>query len=200
MSLIPYPNQPKLENLQYGKIITKAFLKINGYNWIEPDLIKNYQNITWNKSSNVFRGQFLGRSKSNIKIQIDLSKCKNPVGVPGFSWSFTGYKADITPAGVLAHEVGHYVDFMSDWQFSQFFRKCPGKAVSSYEPNELEKFAESMRLFILNPELLKAANNNRYQTLIEFGLKPIINKPWELVLKNANQQIISATKSWINRE
>lgn len=109
--LKPYPKQPKAENLEYGKTINKIFLIKNKIKWIEPKLITSYDNITGNKSKYVFKGQFLGYSPTKVQIQLNLSSCRTPIGVPGFSWSYTGYKADLTPAGVLSHEVGHYIDF-----------------------------------------------------------------------------------------
>src|SRR5690349_1436766 len=39
----------------------------------------------------------------------DPHGCKRPVKTPGYAWSFTGYKADNTAPGVIAHEVGHHV-------------------------------------------------------------------------------------------
>lgn len=77
------------------------------------------------------------------------------------------------------------------------FKPIQGKRVSGYEPNHLEKLAETMRLFILNPDLLRLASPSRYTFLLLSGLRPVINKPWDKVLENANERIINAALSWI---
>src|SRR5690606_20140853 len=45
----------------------------------------------------------------NGVIFVNLKKSRVPTKAPGFQWSYTGYKADVTAPGVLAHELGHYV-------------------------------------------------------------------------------------------
>jgi len=142
-------------------------------------------------------------------VFVNLKKSRVPVKVPGFQWSFTGYKADLTAPGVLAHETGHHVHFELDRMFGTFGRAAllerllkvrnSESPVSGYEPNVYETFAESMRLFILNPNLLRVGRPERFRMLIDVGLNPLHDRPWDEVLVNAHPRLISAASSWIER-
>src|SRR5574342_1404331 len=44
-----------------------------------------------------------------MEMFVNLKRSRPPVKVPGFQWSFTGFKADLTAPGILAHETGHHV-------------------------------------------------------------------------------------------
>lgn len=178
MNIYPYPNQPKLNNLEYGLETMKRFLNHNKIH--HPTIHINYKLLS--------KGVFI-YDNTNYRIEINLKKCKSPVITPGFSWSFTGYKSDVTPSGVLAHEIGHYLDYLSGWKYS---KNIPiKKKITSYEPNKLESFAETIRLFILNPDLLKTKWVERYNYIIQLGLKPIITDSWQEVLINAHEKIIN---------
>ena len=97
-----------------------------------------------------------GQAKGKIVI-INLQKCRTSVRVPGYSWSFSGYKADLTPIGVLTHEMGHVAHNFIGKQYSAPVTKLRKlePQVSSYEPNCSETIAEATKLFISNPNLLK---------------------------------------------
>jgi hypothetical protein len=181
----PYPGQEKSENLKYAMTRIEKFCELNKLR--TPKVVNKYLNsyglYIWGKDD----------------IYVNIERAKNPIGSPGFSWSYTGYKADLTVSGILAHECGHYIDSYFNWP-SKKMNLFVGKEtnVSSYEPNAKEKFAESMKLFILNPDLLKTGRPMRYKFLTEVvNLKPEINDPWEVVLQNAHPKLISAAKSWI---
>lgn len=138
---------------------------------------------------------------------VNLKKSRVPVKNPGFSWSFTGFKADLTAPGVLAHETGHHTHFWLNTKHSpeELLRliravRAEEPAVSGYEPNNYEVFAEAMRLFILNPTLLQAGRPKRYQLLTHvLGLRPLHSTPWRQVLQFAHPRLIAAAESWINR-
>lgn len=188
--MIVSPNQEKSVNFQYGLSVIKQFLKVNGLQ-LPP--------IAFNQKLDS-RGVFMTTRAGFHGIEINLNKCKQPVAVPGFSWSFTGYKADITPAGVLAHEIGHYIDWSVNWSYGKTMNWKKSKAVSSYEPNDQESFAETMRLFILNPDLLKQGSPDRYQYLTKFlKFKPVISDTWEEVLIKAHPKFKSAAQNWIKQ-
>lgn len=182
MKNYPYPNQSKLDNLEYGLETIKRFLYQNKI--LKPTILINYKLLS--------KGVFIYDQFKNHKIEINLKKCKSPVVTPGFSWSFTGYKSDVTPSGVLAHEIGHYIDYLSNWSHN---KNLPSnKKITSYEPNKLESFAETMRLFILNPDLLKTKWIERYNYIIQLGFKPSITDSWQEVLINAHEKIINQCK------
>jgi hypothetical protein len=103
--------------------------------------------------------------------------------------------------GVVAHELGHYLE---DWlQRKDRMTKTDGadwrdiiankdkqyrsrkKQVSGYEPVPSEAWAESCRLFILNPDLLQKAIPERYKFISKF-LKPSETRHWFNVLNNPN--------------
>ena len=109
-----------------------------------------------------------------------------PTKVPGYAWSYPGYKADMTPYGVLLHEFGHYIH---DYYFKPELNKLPKKeTVSSYEPNTGERVAETFKLFCGNPDLLRVLCPTRYNLLIQAGFKPVINKSWREVLSGAHKR------------
>lgn len=141
------------------------------------------------------------------KVWVDLAKCSTPRFVKSRNWSWPGYKVDKTPAGVVAHETGHYVvwcmrqDYsMGMNTFAKDFDAHPlidwpkimrGKPVSGYEPTSEEAFAETMRLFILNPDLLRAGWPGRYNFLVDaIGMKPAHSHTWREVFSHAPAHII----------
>lgn len=134
------------------------------------------------------------------QITIRLKGSPSPVKKPGWRWSYTGYKADLTIPGVIAHELGHYVDdYLKLSNVKSFHDICYREApVSSYEPTMSESFAEAMKLFILNPDLLKCGRPERY-TYISNYLKPITNLLWKDILVNAHPKLISTAESWITK-
>lgn len=138
---------------------------------------------------------------------VNLKKSRVPVKVPGFSWSYTGFKSDLTAPGILAHEMGHHVHHLMEKRHDRKdlldVIKALSKAeapVSGYEPNAYETFAEAMRLFIMNPSLLREGRPFRFTVLsVILGLKPPHDVPWREVLRNAHPRIINAAEGWIRR-
>lgn len=136
------------------------------------------------------------------RTSIYASKGKKPAKVPGWSWSFTGYKADMTAYGIVAHELGHWFHFTAGPTkeiIADFVANSGKKPVSSYEPNAHESFAESTRLYILNPDLLSQACPERFSALEKLGMKTLVNAGWKEILANAGAARISAAEKWILR-
>lgn len=101
-------------------------------------------------------------SRKEGKVYLNVANTRNPVMNPGgMQWSYPGYKVDKTPLGVLAHEIGHHIDHSMKFDENSFPYK--GEKVTGYEPTVHEAIAESLRLFILNPDLLKTVAPKRYQ-------------------------------------
>jgi hypothetical protein len=183
---LPYPSQPKSQNLEWGIYNIIEFCNINN---ITPPKIKD------SKDNSCYGYYIFGKDS----IYINLKLCRVPVKKPGFSWSYTGYKADLTPAGVCAHEFGHYLDSFMKYP-SKSFTGNGEPSVSSYEPNKSESFAEMIKLFILNPDLLRVGRPKRWEFLTKrLGLKPVNIKPWREILGNADPKLIAAAQSWILR-
>lgn len=184
----------------------EAFLDLNGlprvreYLFAPDDTKKPPGKNPWHGKGWYWRGTLF----------VNLKKSRVPVKVPGFSWSYTGFKADLTAPGVLAHESGHHVHFELERRLSPENRKaimdCLGylraneAPVSGYEPNLHEVMAEAMRLLILNPTLLRDGRPERYRFLTgHLALKPLHEEPWRVVLKNAHPKIVAAAESWMKK-
>ena len=125
-------------------------------------------------------------SRKEGKVYLNAANTRNPVMKPGgMQWSYPGYKVDKTPLGVLAHEIGHHIDHTMKFDENAFPYK--GEKVTGYEPTVHEAIAESLRLFMLNPDLLHTIAPKRYQFFLDNGLKPTVKQPWKEVLHGAPQ-------------
>lgn len=111
--------------------------------------------------------------------------------------SHAGAVDDCTVRGVVAHELGHHVwyclartrkqkaDMSGRWKEIVLAER----AVSEYKPfSPKEAMAEAVRLFLLNPNLLKAVWPVRHSCLAEeMELRPIVDAPWQEVLRDADE-------------
>lgn len=124
----------------------------------------------------------------HVNVQTTLCPVKNPVR----SWTFTGWKSDLTAAGVTAHETGHHVDFLLS-------KTVIGELdpISSYSnTNRSESFAEALRLYILNPNLLYCMWPHTYERLSSI-LVPVVTLTWREVLANAHPRFIEVAEKRI---
>lgn len=120
------------------------------------------------------------------------------IGKAGRAWSYPGHYTDRTPYGVLAHELGHHVDYIRSTvkgsYFGDFSEKLRAASkepkLTSYCPNDAEWFAEMMRLFITNSDLLERMRPKTYDLIRDAGLRPVVTAPWHIVLKDAPQRTI----------
>ncbi len=133
-------------------------------------------------------------------VAIDIARCSRPTQDNWRSWSFPGYKADRTPAGVVCHELGHHLWYvlklrnsLKEWK--EAIKET--RAVSGYEPNIEESFAETTRLFVLNPDFLRKGWAYRYWFLRE-RLQPVHQEDWFTVLQNAPSKVLKATKNLLH--
>lgn len=150
-----YDTMTKLDLFYLGVEKAQRFLDAQGFDY--PKYIA--RNL---------RAGLTGFYNLKNKIYVDVEACAKPASNPSpRRCSFPGWKTDRTPVGVVCHETGHYISqilssnrihYNSKWEISL----KRSKKVSGYEPNLEEAFAESMRLFILNPNLLKSASPERF--------------------------------------
>jgi hypothetical protein len=142
-------------------------------------------------------------------IHIAVSKCAG-IGMGGPAWSFPGYTVDRTPYGVIAHELGHHCDA------TRCDRHAPGKYWSDYSLSVLtasreapltgylgtgdagaeaaEWFAEMFRLFVTNPDLLRAIRPATHARLIADGWRPVFSDGWEARLADAPARTIAQAR------
>lgn len=169
----------KNELLKNSIEVIRDFLKINNIN------LTRHKYLIDNKMNEI--SHFY-----NDNVYLNLNKIKDIN-----NWSYPGYITDVTISGLLAHETGHLLNtYINIKQI-----KRTNEIISPYyEFNNEEAVAETIRLFILNPNLLKLVAPKRYAKLIKKGIKPIHNLNWYYVLRYANNNIISSivTKYNIN--
>lgn len=143
----------------------------------------------------------------NGLVQVCIANCAVPVQEPGMRrWSYPAYKVDRTPVGVVAHEVGHHVAWavaarmgpkQAEYTRAAWAVARRGKQVSGYEPTLDEAGAETLRLFILNPDLLDHAIPERYKFCTDvLGLKPTEHRAYYKVLGD-HPTYVEAAKRWI---
>lgn len=179
------------KNLAWVEAVShvKLFLQHNNVN--EPTINSCAPKHTLNK----WQGYGL---YVNGNIHVNLKRAKTPVKTPGFSWTYTGYKADLTCAGILAHETGHYVHDVLGKAADAFLQIVGDEpSVSSYEPTVGESIAEAFKLFILNPSLLREGRPRRAKFFDETNLSPVVDVHWREVLRHAHPKLINAAEKWI---
>lgn len=131
------------------------------------------------------------------KITIIQNRCATPTINPGFKWSYPHYFVDKTILGVICHEFGHYLHEHLDFPFMEKL----GLQITGYEPNEYERFAETIKIFLTNPNLLKHYNEKRYKFLTDnLKLKPLHDRDWKEQLNiygEINEKYIKACENKI---
>ncbi len=139
-------------------------------------------------------------------VAVDVERC---VMSHRASWAdrehtYPGYKLDFTPYGIVCHEVGHHVDYtLKKSRVLSNTREWKRivdneEAVSPYEPNYQEAFAEAFRLFLTNPDLLRVSRSDRWDYFVDrLRLNPPHEMSWKTVLKHAPKILITHTEKWI---
>ena len=167
--------------LASGSALVKAFCEHNG---LDNPPVRVYGKEEWRFSSTCAYYRPVG-------IHIAPSRCAHP-GRAGRAWSWPGYVIDRTPHGVMAHELGHHVDYTLSsskgsygGDFSSKMRERSGETkLTNYCPNDWEWFAEMFRLFVTNPDLLRAVRPRTFREIADV-LKPVEKRPWREVLADA---------------
>lgn len=163
----------KLELAEIGIKYVKEFCDLNKISYPKFVIDKN-----------TFQEDCCG-GYGNKTIYVYIKACSNEFDIPGYGWSHRHYFVDREPCGVIAHEFGHYIhDIMTN---KELVLPSENVLITNYEiVNHHERFAETFKLFLLNPNLLKEFAPQRYKVLIEkLKLKPIFTETWmELMEKN----------------
>jgi hypothetical protein len=172
----------------YGQRLAEAWVKRNGLRMprITARVLSSY-----------------GRCTGGDSILVHYDRCRAPTKTPVRSWQFPGYKADLSVAGVTTHELGHAVDHQlgypsRGWDWRAVIEA--EAAVTSYEPNSAEAWAEAFRLFGCNPDLLRLGRPKRYAYFTqETALHPVVDLTSAEILCHAHPKYESATAGWIAR-
>lgn len=191
MISIPRPNQ--LELLAEGTKLIRRFCDKNG---LTCPPIRHVQPQKWKfDACAYYRPTY---------IAISVKRCSRP-GHGGASWSWPGYVIDRTPYGVLAHELGHHVDYTLSTEkaayFGDYSRKLRQRTaeprLTGYCPNDAGWFAEIFRLFVTNPDLLSKLRPETYNELRD-RFTPATYAPWEEVLTHAPLRIVNQARKKID--
>lgn len=96
-------------------------------------------------------------------IHVHLPSCASPATENQVrNWNWPGSVTDREPYGVLCHELGHHIDWLTGekkYRYSsnyceQVMEQSGEKEITSYCPNPAEWFAEMFRVFVTNYPLL----------------------------------------------
>jgi hypothetical protein len=173
----------KAELLELGRKHIYQWCDINGFEK-GPDIRAHWEGICPFGVCAYYR---------NSVIDIWPNMCA-AVGMAGRQWSYPGYVVDRTPFGVLAHELGHHIDNAggpAGGELSHILRPIDPKPLTSYCPDDNEWFAELFRLFVTNPDLLKAVRPKIFPHF-DSRWKSVETRPWREVLAGAERQIHAA--------
>ena len=158
---------------------------------VEPDFI--LKGLTKNRSDRLDSTGLYDPDRGPYgTVFVNLPECASPVHKPHhMCWSWPAYKTDRTPMGVVCHEVGHHFQFrlmkLRRWTRNWTLIAVNTPKITSYEPVPSEAFAETMRLFILNPVLLWKYSPKRYEFIVDvLGLEPIEERDPYQVVGNVN--------------
>jgi len=179
----------------------------------EPLILESNRSARWVRFGFYKASNHAGRGDNwHGALYYNPRKCRKPVKTPGFAWTYTGYKADLTAPGVIAHEMGHHV-----WECqcrSTNGRHCKSleaqlaaawqnetqgeKPTTSYGATRVEEdFAESFKLFLLNPDLLDRGATLRHSFFVDqLKLQPVVHWTFDEVLALAHPRLIAAAARW----
>jgi hypothetical protein len=115
------------------------------------------------------------------------------------NWSWPGNTTDREPYGVVCHELGHHVDWLTgdnkDRYWSDYCEHVKDRSrepgVSSYaDVNPAEWLAEAFRLYVTNPDLLRELRPRTFRILFE-KFKPTGYRKWHQALgKNVPLRVV----------
>lgn len=135
-------------------------------------------------------------------VQVNVRRCRPP-SLSAYSWSWPGYTADLTPSGVVAHEMGHHVHF--SWpegtrNLTRTWRRELSRTgeppVTSYgKTSTHEDIAESLKVFITNSDLLRVRFPLRHAFIRHvLTLRPIETRRWFEVISESERHVLATIK------
>lgn len=142
----------------------------------------------------------LGRDGTSC-VTIDVTGCAHARDAT----SFPGAPEDRSAAGVLAHECGHAVlNWLEHSAPHRRFRQEIDATAAAEAPitdqatrSAHELFAETFRLTVLDPDLLRVGRPMHWALLRSSGLVVPVRATWDVVLSRAPHDVIDLTRCWI---
>lgn len=109
--------------------------------------------------------------------------------------TWPGWLEDYTVLGAVCHELGHHVQKEKGWKkvdqtyYDPYTKEAP---LSMYaRSSRPEDFAESFRLFVINPTLLEALCPLRYAYFtVYLKLRTIEDRHWSLILEDSPERVV----------
>ena len=140
-----------------------------------------------------------------VGINICVEHCAHPcTQEQPRAWSWPASPIDRTPYGVLCHELGHHCDWITSTRKGSYGgdygisvqQQAGEPPLTNYAgENGWEYFAEAMRLFITNPDLLRNLRPRVYVILLA-RWKPLTSQRWVDVLgNNVPPKLLRATRN-----
>jgi hypothetical protein len=142
-------------------------------------------------------GKLFGYYQNN-EIWVNVEDSSKPVRFEGRARSYPGNKIDRTASGILFHELGHHVQSskrMDAPLWRSILKTAKDEAISGYEPVPSEAFAETMRVFSSNPDLLRLGAPRRYAFICQY-IQPWHSSTWREALEGAPDFIIQGAMKW----
>lgn len=182
------------ENRDYlyfaGKSTADTFCKMNGF--VVPTIKRK-------NMLGLYGMCFYRDEKTRIAINVDY--CNLPCQRVGFDKNWPGAPNDLTPYGIVLHEIGHYIHFREedDDKLLAYVRaRASESKINTASKCVREDFAEAVRILISNPLLLKEGRPKRYKVLTEvFGLKTFRSNGWEANFTCMPKRLLWDVKGWV---
>src|SRR4051812_48348067 len=148
----------KGELYELGRQLVRRFCAANGLPHIP---IRNVPREDWHVNACAYYRPARHRDTgyATAGINICLPYCAAPATEYQVrNWNWPGATTDREPYGVLAHELGHHMDYTvgdDKWSYGSDYSKATRKAskepaISGYCPNDAEWFAEMARIYVCN--------------------------------------------------
>lgn len=173
----------KESELRNAKAIIKNFCSVNK--------IKTPKTYVKNELNHY--GEYLVDGSNRLFLNVKMCKKSNKI-------NRNDWIVDKTVKGVLIHEFGHYIHLKyKKRELSSSFKRLKEPTVHFYETDIDEDIAESIRLFILNPTLLKLGRPKRY-SILKRNFNQIKYDFCNLSLIGLKTKHKKFTNDWINQK
>lgn len=191
----------KRELFTQGVTLCQRFLELNGD--IPLSFILRSRKLTRLHpivNGRIVRHATMHYRSSRASVYIDPWTCRLrqiPNAKNNQRWSWPGYKDDWTPYGWLALGTARHVIYTRE--LATFIPDLSMEPpVCADEPTDQEAVAQAIRLFITNPDLLRAGRPMRYWYLREqLKLEPVETRRWERVLTGCDKMMLAQAYRWI---